>query len=1053
MSDAAHKNSDPTNQCMRCGKAISTKLPHGVCPNCLLNSQLLDSSTDRTLDFGSQPLIDHPEKDLSMDETGNARWVDPLQPGETVGQFEIIKRLGRGGMGTVYEAQDTENKRRVALKVLSRPVDSTEARQRFLREGRLAASINHPNSVFVFGTQQVDRWSLISMELVNGGTLEQQIRKHGPMPPRRAVDAALQIIDGLDAAYSLGVLHRDIKPANCFLSTDGTIKIGDFGLSISTETQPNARITTEGVFLGTPAFSSPEQLRGDALDVRSDIYAFGVTLYFLLTGQTPFSADGMVKLLALVLESSPATPVSIRSEIPKELSRIVMRCLSKEPGDRFRNYAELRTALAIFSSEVPEPASLGSRTIAGMIDVAFLSALSFLYTAFPFPDLEDSGSQALRVAMLVYSLLHILYYATCESAFGQTIGKRMLDLKTVDALGNRPRFSKALIRASIFVLLPISLTLPYNLVFDSSIVSPVQAKLVDSLWLAALGLSSWLLWALLFSTARIRNGQAGLHDLVSDTRVVSQAIQTRWVQQKAIETPPNLSDTAKQIGPYHVLQVLATSDGSEMLVAYDTVMLRRVWLRRKDEKKNDASAIYRASLARSTRLRWLNRLTSGDELWDVYESPTGQPLANRLKETLQWQDIKYILADVSNELSVSIENGTLPKQFDVGHLWVTDAGHVKLLDFISPSAMDVAPVAERGAERPSTTDATPHQQANRLLAELGNRIEKALAPKSSSALPPPLYAANMLVSLAKQGDFKANVDAIKAAVARREVAPRQRRLLMAVAYYSLPMTILVATAAIQLHSYTFFTSNPEICELYGLGKVFEQSAAFKDGSQVEKLFAEDPALYGSFSEPAKQYRRYHAAVAMIAGEKREILNDSRMQSIPAILSIHPRMREQLIEAASSSPPSPADVAAAKELIAGEIAAYAAELTSKSTRISQPIFLAISAWWIYVAIPAAIAGLLFRGGLILHGFQLTVVRMNGRPAGRFRIFIRSCVAIVPAFVTLTYLTTVAQPMASVEPNPLFASIAVLLLLVLIFVSNYFGPRSIPDRMLGTAVVAK
>ncbi len=133
--------------------------------------------------------------------------MDPLQPGETVGQFEIIKRLGRGGMGTVYEAQDTENKRRVALKVLSRPVDSTEARQRFLREGRLAASINHPNSVFLFGTQQVDRWSLISMELVNGGTLEQQIRKHGPMPPRRAVDAALQIIDGLDAAYSLGVLH------------------------------------------------------------------------------------------------------------------------------------------------------------------------------------------------------------------------------------------------------------------------------------------------------------------------------------------------------------------------------------------------------------------------------------------------------------------------------------------------------------------------------------------------------------------------------------------------------------------------------------------------------------------------------------------------------------------------------------------------------------------------------------------------------------------------------------------------------------------------------
>ncbi len=453
MSDATYKNSDPVIHCIRCGLAISPKLPHGVCPNCLLTSHLLNSSTDRTLDYGSQPLIDHPEKDLSVNASGDAQWVDPLRPGETVGQFEIIKRLGRGGMGTVYEAQDTENKRRVALKVLSRPVDNAEARQRFLREGRLAASINHPNSVFVFGTHQVDRWSLISMELVNGGTLEQLIRKHGPMPPRRAVDAALQIIDGLDAAYSLGVLHRDIKPANCFLSTDGTIKIGDFGLSISTETQPNSRITTEGIFLGTPAFSSPEQLRGDALDVRSDIYAFGVTLYYLLTGQTPFTADGMVKLLALVLESSPATPVSIRSEIPKELSRIVMRCLSKEPGDRFRNYTELRAGLAQFSSAVPEPASLGSRSIAGMIDVAFLTVLSFLYTAFPFPDLEESGSLALRTAMVVYTALHILYYAACESAFGQTIGKKMLDLKTVDALGNRPSFSKAFIRASVFVLI------------------------------------------------------------------------------------------------------------------------------------------------------------------------------------------------------------------------------------------------------------------------------------------------------------------------------------------------------------------------------------------------------------------------------------------------------------------------------------------------------------------------------------------------------------------------------------------------------------------------
>ncbi len=202
----------------------------------------------------------------------------------------------------------------------------------------------------------------------------------GHSPPRKAVDAALQIIDGLDAAYSLGVLHRDIKPANCFVAEDGTIKVGDYGLSISTDPQFDARLTTEGSFLGTPAFSSPEQLRGDTLDVRSDIYALGVTLYYLLTGKTPFKADGMVKLMAMVLESSPETPISIRSDIPKELSQIVLRCLSKEPGDRFRNYAELREALLPFSSEKPEPVSLGWRTVAGLIDSVLLSIPGFVVT-------------------------------------------------------------------------------------------------------------------------------------------------------------------------------------------------------------------------------------------------------------------------------------------------------------------------------------------------------------------------------------------------------------------------------------------------------------------------------------------------------------------------------------------------------------------------------------------------------------------------------------------------------------------------------------------------
>lgn len=247
-------------------------------------------------------------------------------------------------------------------------------------------------------------------------------------------------------------------------------------MSISTETQPSARITTEGLFLGTPAFSSPEQLRGDALDVRSDIYAFGVTLYYLLTGQTPFKADNMVQLLARVLESTPATPASVQSGVPIELSKIVMRCLSKEPGDRFRNYAELRAALIPFSSRVPEFASLGSRSMAGMIDIAFLSTGSLLFAWIAMIEVDFESSPALfrdRSASIVFIAITILYYAICDSHFGQTGGKWLLALKTIDANGNRPMLSNALIRSAIFNLIPLLLLLPYYLYFDPSSVSNI----------------------------------------------------------------------------------------------------------------------------------------------------------------------------------------------------------------------------------------------------------------------------------------------------------------------------------------------------------------------------------------------------------------------------------------------------------------------------------------------------------------------------------------------------------------------------------------------------
>lgn len=170
------------------------------------------------------------------------------------------------------QAEQLEKGRHVALKLLGRSFDDDDLRKRFLREGRLAAGVSHPNCVYIFGSEEIEGTPVIAMELVQGGTLRDLQKKRGVMPVREAVDITLQIVAGLEAAASAGVLLRDIKPANCFVSTDGTVKVGDFGLSVSTLARQESQITQSGVMLGTPSFAAPEQLRGEELDERADIF-------------------------------------------------------------------------------------------------------------------------------------------------------------------------------------------------------------------------------------------------------------------------------------------------------------------------------------------------------------------------------------------------------------------------------------------------------------------------------------------------------------------------------------------------------------------------------------------------------------------------------------------------------------------------------------------------------------------------------------------------------------------------------------------------------------
>ena len=285
--------------------------------------------------------------------------------------YRIISLLGRGGMGVVFEAEETETGRRVALKVLSTRLSREIHRERFLREARLAASINHPHCVFVFGACGIAGQLVIAMELMQE-TLRDRLARQGPFSTAAAIDAILDVIVGLDAAAATGILHRDVKPANCFVDEQGRVRIGDFGISISAHPWATTGLATQARIVGTPAFAAPEQLRGARVDHRSDIYGVGATLYTLLTGRLPFEQRELMTLLMAVANDEPPAPHDLNRSVPRGLSAVVLRCLAKRPGQRFRDSGALVEALQPYSSAAARPAPLGLRMIAGIIDYILL---------------------------------------------------------------------------------------------------------------------------------------------------------------------------------------------------------------------------------------------------------------------------------------------------------------------------------------------------------------------------------------------------------------------------------------------------------------------------------------------------------------------------------------------------------------------------------------------------------------------------------------------------------------------------------------------------------
>ena len=282
--------------------------------------------------------------------------ADPYLGRDIAGQFRVIEKIGSGGMGSVYKAEQPEMRRFVAIKVLhSRYLSRQDLVTRFKREARAMSHLSHPNTarVFLYG-QLEDGACYFVMEYLEGKNLAQTVRREGPMEPLRAINVMIQACGALEEAHRGGIVHRDLKPENIFLTSQGGIadfpKVLDFGLAKVSERQmrPGSLILTqEGMVFGTPEFMSPEQARGETLDGRSDIYSLGVILYELLTGKLPFDANQPMEYIQKHIKEPPI-PLSVRTpdrQFPPGLEAVMMKALAKKPDDRFDSAAELASAL------------------------------------------------------------------------------------------------------------------------------------------------------------------------------------------------------------------------------------------------------------------------------------------------------------------------------------------------------------------------------------------------------------------------------------------------------------------------------------------------------------------------------------------------------------------------------------------------------------------------------------------------------------------------------------------------------------------------------------
>jgi uncharacterized RDD family membrane protein YckC len=834
----------------------------------------------------------------------------------------------------VWEAESRTTGRRVALKVLT-PFATTTSNslERFRQEGRLAAALFHPRSVYVFDAGAVNGVPFISMELMPGGTLADRLRA-GPLPTTVAVDYLLDMLDGLEAAHSAGIIHRDLKPSNVFIDEQGRARIGDFGISKSLD--GGAGLTATGGFLGTPQYASPEQAGGETLDYRSDLYSAGAVLYELLTGRPPFAAENPAQALARVLTQPPA-PFPATARIPRGLQRVTLKLLAKQREKRFASYQNLRNALLPFSSRgALGAAELARRFGAIVLDYAFLVPANLLLL--PGMMLSNPGLFALSRLGPAF-----LYFTITDRWLGGSLGKQIFGLRVVSATGPAPGVGRIALRTAVFLLLYDGPTIVQSELTRSGPGFGRLAMALLSLAVLAvgIGLVAW--------TMRRGNGFAGVHDLASRTRVVvarhSEAGAAVPDEPPAAREPSD----ATPFGPFRPTGTVWRTAAAAFIVARDDELHREVWI----HVFADAQAVARTDELQARgdgSLRWLQRGSGAGGTWDAYGAAGGIALERWVARPDRpgWDALRRVLLSLVRELEQREARAGTTGPLSLDRLWIARSGHSVLLDFpVTPphTAADVAVAAPELVRR---------------VARLGQ----------DGAPPVPVYAHRVLERLEGGGQALAGVGELgrelEAVAARPATVTRPRRVATLLTPALLPALMIVVTLLMRSTLSTF-------------------PPWFRDLTLNRDAYL--TALRAAPAVPPDSVARQTEAIQLVLAASLEDAKRSPQLGNQALSGLPAADRAVLDSAALRYPaPKQAAVDSARAWLASRI-------RPPGGPNGASVWMGFHMLGV-LGIIAVVLAVLLRGPLLLNLFGMAVVHSSGAPAGRVRCGARSLIAWSP-----------------------------------------------------------